>query len=210
MKKTQDLVILGAGGQAKVVITTARLCGYDPVAIYDDDENKIGRSFAGVAVVGRICDLPEDFSGQAFIAIGCNRVRKKIAERLCRAQWPILVHPSAFVCETASLGPGTIVCAGSRVMVEVEVGRHSIVNTGANIDHECEIADYCHICPGCNLAGAVKIGEGCFIGTGASIIPLMQIGSWSLVGAGATVIANVPEKVVVVGVPASVRRAACE
>ncbi|MEW6712537.1 MAG: acetyltransferase [Candidatus Riflebacteria bacterium] len=204
MSGAKNLVILGAGGQAKVVITTARLCGYDPVAIYDDDESKIGLDFAGVPVAGRIVDLPDDFDKSAFIAIGSNLVRKKISQRLQKAAWVSFIHPTAFVCATARIGHGTIICAGARIMVEADIGNQVIVNTGANIDHECRVGDYVHICPGCNLAGAVELEEGCFIGTGASIIPLKKIGAWAVVGAGAVVTKNVPENVTVVGVPARI------
>ncbi|MFZ5951434.1 MAG: acetyltransferase [Candidatus Rifleibacteriota bacterium] len=204
MSSAKNLVILGAGGQAKVVITTARLCGYEPDAIYDDDESKKGLEFAGVPVVGRIVDLPDDFDKASFIAIGSNLVRKKIFQRLRKAVWVSLIHPTAFVCATARIGDGTIICAGARIMVEADIGCQVIINTGANIDHECGVGDFVHVCPGCNLAGAVELEEGCFVGTGASVIPLKKVGAWATVGAGAVVVKNVPENVTVVGVPARI------
>ncbi len=50
----------------------------------------------------------------------------------------------------------------------------------------------------------VKIKKGAFIGIGAIILPGVTIGEGSIVGAGAVVTKNVPDHVVVVGVPAKV------
>jgi maltose O-acetyltransferase len=48
----------------------------------------------------------------------------------------------------------------------------------------------------------VVIGEEVWIGAGAIILPGVKIGSYAIVGAGAVVTHDVPEKQVVVGVPA--------
>lgn len=200
----KDLLILGAGGHAKVVIETARRCGYQPVAVYDDDESLIGTNVSGVPVLGKIRDLSDDCSGQAIIAIGSNRVRKMIAQRLKNLVWPVLLHPTAYICSTAIIGSGTVVFAGAVIQPDVVIGRHAIVNTGGNVDHDCVLEDYVHICPGCSLAGAAKIGEGTMLGTGSSVIPLKLIGAWSTIGAGAAVVSDIPPGVTAVGVPARI------
>ncbi len=50
----------------------------------------------------------------------------------------------------------------------------------------------------------IFIGSNCFIGSGAIISGNVKIGDYSVVAAGAVVTKNVPEKVVVAGVPAKV------
>ncbi|MBI4065007.1 acyltransferase [Candidatus Gottesmanbacteria bacterium] len=50
----------------------------------------------------------------------------------------------------------------------------------------------------------VMIKRGAYIGTGAILLPGVTIGAESVVGAGAVVTKNVPDHVVVVGVPARV------
>jgi acetyltransferase-like isoleucine patch superfamily enzyme len=54
----------------------------------------------------------------------------------------------------------------------------------------------------------VRIGEGAFIGIGAKIIPCVTVGQHAIVGAGAVVIADVPDEVTVVGVPARLIKSA--
>lgn len=47
--------------------------------------------------------------------------------------------------------------------------------------------------------------RGCFVGTGAIILPGVTVGRESVVGAGAVVTKNVPDKKLVVGIPAKVQ-----
>lgn len=52
----------------------------------------------------------------------------------------------------------------------------------------------------------VMIKQGAYVGTGAIVLPGVTIGKQSVVGAGAVVTKDVPERVVVVGVPAIVKK----
>jgi sugar O-acyltransferase (sialic acid O-acetyltransferase NeuD family) len=200
----KSLLILGAGGHAKVVIETARRCGYEPTAVFDDDESLIGTEVSGVLVKNTIKSLNADISEPAIIAIGSNRVRKLIAEKFKKMSWVTLLHPNAYICSSAIVGAGSLVCAGVVIQPDAVIGSHVIINTGANADHDCFVADFCHICPGVNLAGGVQIKEGTMVGIGASVIPLIEVGKWSVIGAGATVIKNIPAQVTAVGTPAKV------
>jgi sugar O-acyltransferase (sialic acid O-acetyltransferase NeuD family) len=199
-----ELFILGAGGHAKVVVETAFLCGFRPVAVYDDDEKLAGTNVLGVKVEGKISDLPENFARPAFIAIGNNEVRRKLTRKFPLAKWQTLIHPSAVISRHFKIGDGTIICAGAVIQADARIGGQVIVNTGANIDHDCVLGDFVHVCPGGNLAGGVRIGEGCLIGIGSSIIPLKSIGAWSILGAGSVVIDDISAGSRAWGVPARI------
>ncbi len=145
VKKENGIIILGAGGHAPVVIEIARACGFEPIAIYDDNSAAAGRTIADVIVAGRISDLPDDLTGNVFIAIGNTQVRKSLFERFSQAAWPVLIHPHAAVSSLASLGVGSIVCAGAVIQPNAVLGRQVIVNVGACVDHDSRVGDFCHI-----------------------------------------------------------------
>ena len=198
----QDVIVLGAGGHAKVVISTLRAAGYRVVGLYDDDPAKWHTRLAGVEVLGPI----DDAASVAVIGIGHNPTRRAIAERACRVTWLTVVHPAACVDPTVRLGAGTVVFAGAVIQPDALLGDHCIVNTAATVDHDCVLGAFCHIAPGAHLAGSVTLGEGAFLGIGSAVVPGIRIGAWTTVGAGAVVIADLPDRVTAVGVPARIIR----
>jgi sugar O-acyltransferase (sialic acid O-acetyltransferase NeuD family) len=199
--------VVGAGGHAKVVITTLRAAGFTVGAVYDDDLSKIGQSVAEVPVVGPIDQINPGTAGGFVIAIGSNSIRRQVATRLAFAHWLTAVHPRAIVHESVSLGEGTLVFAGAAVQPDTRLGSHCIVNTSASVDHDCCIGAFSHLAPGCHLAGAVTLGDGVFMGIGSAVVPGVHIGEWSTIGAGGVVIENVPANCVAVGVPAKMQPA---
>jgi len=115
-----------------------------------------------------------------------------------------LVHPTAHVSRTVELGPGTLVGAGVVIGAHTRLGRHVFVNRGALIGHHTTIADFVTIHPGANVAGACEIGEATYVGMEAVVIDHTKVGRHSVIAAGAVVIEEVPDGVLVAGVPAKV------
>jgi sugar O-acyltransferase (sialic acid O-acetyltransferase NeuD family) len=194
-----SVVLVGAGGHAKVVLATLRACGCEVAFVVDDDTAKQGTEWLGLPVVapeGRLGSAP------AILGIGNNEQRARFARRFESTTWAQAVHPRAFVDPTASIGAGTVVFAGAVVQAGARIGRHAIVNTGATVDHDCVVGDFVHVCPGVHLAGGVVVGEGAFLGIGSVAKPAVHIGAWSIVGAGAAVVQDLEPHAKAVGVPA--------
>ena len=115
-----------------------------------------------------------------------------------------VVHPSAQISSTSSAGEGSIISRGVIIASHTRLGQHVIVNRGALIGHHTRVGDYVSIQPGANIAGACDIGDASYIGMGAVVIDHVKVGSHSVIGAGTVVTKDVPENVLVVGVPAKV------
>jgi acetyltransferase EpsM len=200
------LIIVGAGGHAKVVLDVALANSLTVLGFLDD--RATAAPDPRYQLLGTV-DMLEDLmntqpSSQAFIAIGDNHVRCQLDHDLLknRRVAPALIHPFGCISSCAEFGSGTILMPGVVVNAGTQVGRHVILNTCCSVDHDCSIGDYAHISPGAHLAGTVTVGEGCHIGTGASVIPGVSIGDWAVVGAGAVVTTNIPPRSVAVGIPA--------
>jgi len=141
---------------------------------------------------------------EAFVAIGDNRVRQRVTEKVTSRGFRMtaLVSPHAYVAPNATVGDGSIVMHQAVIGPYSTVGNGAIVNTGAAIDHDCMVGDYAHVAPGTHLAGNVTVGSGALLGVGTSVIPGATVSGWATVGAGATVIRDVPTGITVVGTPA--------
>jgi sugar O-acyltransferase (sialic acid O-acetyltransferase NeuD family) len=202
-KKTQPIVVIGAGGHAKTLAGALLAAGEPPAGLLmlDDDEAKWGTTVLGVRVSGPISELAAMRGCRAVLGIGDNGVRKRLAA-LLQVEWISLVHPRAWVDPSVRLGPGTVIAAGAAIQPDTVIGAHTIVNTGTCVDHDCAVGDFVHLAPGVHLAGAVTVKEGAIIGTGASVIVGVTVGAWARVGAGAAVVRDLPDGVTAVGVPA--------
>ncbi|GGJ24902.1 acetyltransferase [Deinococcus roseus] len=200
---TSGVLVVGAGGHAKVVIDTLQAMGQTVTGVLDDRSHLWGGTVLGVPVLGGSDLLGQ--AKQAVIAIGSNQVRQKIAQAHPHVEWIRAVHPRAQISPSVQLGPGTVVFAGAVVQPDTQIGSHCIINTAASVDHDGKIEDFVHIAPGCHLAGNVSVLEGAFLGVGTCVIPGMSIGAWSTVGAGATVVRPVADHLIVVGTPARPR-----
>lgn len=190
--RAKRVVVIGAGGHAKVVVSTLQACGIDIDAVFDDGPRAWGSDILGVPVRGSL-DMLDELDGvvSGVIAIGDNAVRERLDRRL-DIDWLKVVHPQAVVHPSAQLGPGTVVFAGAIVQPDVVVGRHVIVNTAASIDHDGRIGDFASIAPGAHLAGSVTVGRRSAVGTGCSVIPRVVIGDDASIGAGTVVVRDVP------------------
>lgn len=202
MTESPGVMVIGAGGHAKVVVASLLDAGLDIGTIVDEDPAKKGSRILGVCVSGSYAHLSRSPRAPTVIAIGDNRARTELARRFEGRDWLTLVHPSAYVHPSARLGPGTVVFAGSVVQPGSRIGSHCIVNTGATVDHDCQIGDFSHLGPGSHLAGGVRVGRGVFLGVGSAAVPNVEIGAWSVVGAGSVVVGDLPPGVTAVGTPA--------
>jgi sugar O-acyltransferase (sialic acid O-acetyltransferase NeuD family) len=192
------LTIIGAGGHGKVVADTAEACGFDDVRFVD-----IGWPARRQHGRWPITGLPHaGLEGPLFCAVGDNRTRAKLFYDLDLGQSPTLVHPSAVLSPSASLGAGTLVVAGAVINADAKLARGVILNTMSSVDHDCTLDDFVHIAPGAHLAGNVYVGARSMIGIGAVVREGVQIGADVMVAAGAAVIHDIEDGARVGGVPA--------
>lgn len=186
------LVLLGAGGHARVVAELARAAGWTVVGFLDP-HRAVGETVIGAPVLaGEVAD----WAGRAALiaAIGDNAIRRREHARLVAADaaTPALVHPSAIVSPSAEIGPGAVVMAGAVVQAGARIGAAAIINTGACVDHDCDIGEAALIGPGAALCGGVHVGAATLVGAGAAVAPGVRIGEGALIGVGASVRRDVP------------------
>lgn len=208
MKQIGDLLILGAGGQGKVVLECALYTKlFNNISFLDD--NRVGQEVLGHLVIGKIEEytkLRKNYE-YAFVAIGDNTLRLKLIDALLKEGYkvPILIHSNAIVSSYCQIGQGTIILAGAIVNTRSEIGKGVIVNTASIVEHDCKVADGVHLSPGSRMGGGVVIGERTWVCIGATIIDHIHIGSDCMIAAGAVVVNDISDRARVYGIPATTK-----
>ena len=113
-------------------------------------------------------------SGVAIvIAIGYEHIpaRWSVFEKVRRDGYhvPALVHPTAIVHSSVSVGDGAIVMSGANVDVFSEIGALAVLWPGVIVSHDSRVGANSFLSPGSILCGFVTTGTGCFIGAGAVV-----------------------------------------
>lgn len=203
-----DLLILGAGGHARVIVSVLRLLQVHPagcVAPEAPDANW----YSEIPWLGTDRELSKRDPATTRLVSGVggtrsNERRQRIFEfgKSLGFRFHTVLHPRAIVAEGAVIEEGAVVMAGAIIQVGCTIGRNAIINTGAIVDHDCVIGAHAHIAPGVRLSGNVSVGRGTHIGTGASVIQGITIGESALLAAGCVAIDDVPDRAAVAGVPA--------
>lgn len=194
-----NIVILGAGGHAKVIADIVLSCGDSIIGFLDDSATG---SVMGYPILGTLRDISAFKDKCSFtIGIGNNSVRKQIAESN-NVNWHTAVHPSAVLAREVSIGEGTVIMAGAIINTSARIGMHCIINTGVVVEHDNHIGDYAHISPNATLCGTVSIGNLTHIGAGAVVKNNISICDNCIIGAGAVVVNNLLDAATYVGLPA--------
>jgi len=199
--QVRPLILIGAGGHAKVVATLAHATGRRFAGVCDPFLAACGvLKWRGLPVLGDDTALirftPDNFQlvlGIGIVSGSVLRIERHKALTLLGYRFPKLIHPAALVDESVTIGEGAQIMAGVVLQPDVRIGQNAIINTGATIDHDCKIGDHTHIAPGAVLCGGVCVGDGTLIGASATVLPNVKIGHCCRVAAGSTLARDLPD-----------------
>jgi sugar O-acyltransferase (sialic acid O-acetyltransferase NeuD family) len=209
----RPVIILGAGGHSSVLIDILKSSAIEIKGITEHDANLHGSRFMGIPVIGDDSLILKNKISEIKLVNGLGmadrfgQLRRARVYEVFKEQgytFAGVIHANAIISPEADLAEDIQVMAGAIIQTAVTIGANTIINTKASVDHECTVGKHVHIAPGATVSGGVTIGDGVLIGAGATIIQGVHVGANSTVAAGAVVVRDVPEGVVVRGVPARV------
>ena len=211
---SMPLVIVGCGGFGREVHDVVDAINelkptWDLLGYVDDQPEEVNLSRVvsrGSRVLGGTDWLMTEAAKevQFVIGIGTGGIRRLIDERLSSAGLvaATLVHPAATLGHDVRIGEGSVICAGVRATTNIGLGRHVHLNLNTTLGHDSTLEDYVTINPLVAISGGVHVGSESMMGTHSAVLQNLSIGARSIVGAGSCVVKDVPDDVVVKGVPA--------
>jgi sugar O-acyltransferase (sialic acid O-acetyltransferase NeuD family) len=208
----RQLVIVGAGGFARETVEVVRAINavrptWRLLGLLDDDPATAGTLVDGVPVLGDVDEARREQDVAVALCVGSPRnyfSRARLVSRLGLPpdRYATLVHPTAVVPDSCTLGPGTVLHAQVVLTAAVRIGAHVAVMPHTVFTHDDLVGDYATFGAGVRLAGGVRVGAGAYVGSGALVREYVTVGAWSLVGMGALVLGDVPAAQVWAGSPA--------
>ena len=200
----KQVIIVGAGGHARVIADTVLCSGDTVLGFLDDDAEAEG--VAGIPVLGSTAEYGKYPEASFVLGIGSAAVRERLAAFMDGVSWYTAIHPSAVISSLGTeIGEGTVLMAGTVVNAGAVIGRHCIINTGAIIEHDNRIEDFAHVSVGAKLAGTVHVGKRSWIGVGAIVRNNTSICEDCMIGAGAVVVRDIERAGTYMGIPARLK-----
>ena len=206
MKK---LIIIGAGGHARAVLSAAKtMQNWEDFNILDINFSNQEETIMGCKVYSfeKVLEFNKE-NYDYFIAIGDNNIRKSIFLRLNKLNFNFvnILHSKSFIDKDSEMGIGNFFGQFSNMGTCTKIGNFNIINSYGNIEHEVNIGDFNHIAPSSTVCGRTSLNDGIFIGANAVIIEKLSIADNTTIGAGSVVLKSVKIKnQKLLGVPAKI------
>lgn len=211
--RRRRLLIIGAHGFGRELLWTASEVplerrDWDPAGFLDDDVDGARRRLAAAGVALPVLGAVRDHqprSGEVFVcAVQAPRAKLVLCEMLRDrgAEFATVVHPTALVHPSASVGAGVVLRHYSGISPNAVVGDFVLIDSSGGPSHDTHIGDGCTLGGHSDVMGAARLGRGVLLGAHAVVFPGASIGDFAVVGAGSVVLRRVPSGVTVFGVPA--------
>lgn len=208
MSDARPLLVLGTTAFAAEIADVCAAAGFEVAGFVDNlDPERAAAPHVGLPV--HWIDDAESLAASHVAVCGLGTTKRTVFVEQAAARgfdFATVVHPTAHVSATSTVGEGSVLGAGVAVAGYTEIGRHVLVNRGSLVGHHTTIGDFASLQSGANVAGSCRVGEGAYIAMSAVVIDHIEIGAGALVGAGAVVVKDVAASVQVVGVPARVAK----
>jgi sugar O-acyltransferase (sialic acid O-acetyltransferase NeuD family) len=204
------LVIAVAGGFGRELAAYARDAGFEVAAFLHDLEAH-PHSLDGIALGAKVRGPAETYrpGEEEVLAIGLGEpaARRELAETLCGrgARLATVVHPTAWVAPTATLGAGVVIAPFAFVGPGAHIDDLTVLNTYASVGHDGHVGRACVLSPYAVTGGWATLEDEVFLATHAVVTPRKRVGAGSSVSAGSVVFRDVAPRSLAAGNPARAR-----
>ena len=200
----KELIIIAAGNVGGFLTLNQDLFqeNYKVIGFLDDDQQKIGKRFWSIPVLGRISEIDKYSGSSIAVGISIPIAKKKILERIGNDHhFPSFIGKNAWISNKVKIGKGVIIYPNVSVNHQSIIDDFVVINMNCAIGHDCQIMPGSALAPGVNLGGFTRVGQFADIGIGASTIQQIKIGEGAIIGGQTMLLSDVEPYSTYVGVP---------
>lgn len=203
----KEIYLIGVGNYTEVIIELAIDCGYAIKGLYHYNNERIGEDVLGITIIGCTDDLYKtDLHGKQFaVTMGENKLRSDIATRIrsLGGVTPNLIHPTAVVSTSATLGQGCFIHLRTKISTQCTLGNDCVIDFNSLVAHHATLGDACYMSSLAMVGSYCTIGKRVLFGMNSLILPLrLSLGDDCIVGGKANVTKSFPNNCLLVGNPA--------
>jgi len=207
MKK--EIYLFGVGNYTEVIIELAMDCGYEVKGLYHYDNLRTGEENLGIPIIGSTEELfKTSIKNINFgVTVGDNRLRQEIAQQIRKkgGLTPTLIHPRAYVSQSAEIGEGCFIHLNSKVSTQCKLGDDCVVDFSCLVGHHAVLGNASYLSSAATVGSYCSIGERVLMGMNSLLLPLrLKLGKDCIVGGKANVTKSFGDGNVLIGNPARI------
>lgn len=162
--------------------------GDDELAGFVVDNPHASEMSSNVVSTQQFLDRADPTVDRLLSCIGYRsmRNRKSVFDRLraeSKVEFTSLVHPSAYVHSSVSIGENCLVMPGAVVESHARLGDGVTVWSNATVCHDVAVGDHAFLAAGCTVGGGSTVGEASFLGFGSTVVQGLEVPPETLLGA---------------------------
>lgn len=151
-------------------------CGFEGwiMGFYDDDHAVLPAEVRGYPVLGDTWMLKSLLSVETvyvIVAITDNPARLRVANslRALGGQFVSAIHPDAYVSSEATIGDGSVLCAGAVIHPDSAVGSHCMLGPGSVVDRDAVVGAGAWISAGAVVGAGARLGARAVLGYNSAV-----------------------------------------
>jgi sugar O-acyltransferase (sialic acid O-acetyltransferase NeuD family) len=186
-----NIIVIGAGGHAAEISDyLERIISIDQsinlLGFLDDNLGSYNQYQFNAPYLGTIKEHQIRPDVSYIIGIAAIHTRKQIINHFVNngAHFTSLIHPSAYISPSASVGKGVIIAPYANIGPKVIIGDFNLLNARCSIGHDSILGTNNFVTPNVSFSGNTCIGDDNLFGINSATIPGISIGSRNTIAAG--------------------------
>lgn len=189
----KNIIIIGSGGHGAELddyiryneISTGKK-EFNLVGYLDDNPANYANYKLSAPLLGGVRDHVVRHDVEYLMGIANLKYRKLFVERYLAdgAVFTSLIHSTAYISPSASLGMGVVIGPMVNVGPNAQVGDFTLLNSRCSLGHDTKVGRYNFISPNVCFSGFTSVGDENLFGINSATIPMISVGNRNKIAAG--------------------------